>query len=59
MIIYSYECIYVVYRVFFDFELYNFCYFRLEREKEINFIKSLVYDKDNIEIFLGFSWEMC
>ncbi|MDE5094516.1 MAG: ATP-binding protein, partial [Trichodesmium sp. St11_bin5] len=54
----SYECIHAAHRAFSDSESYNFRYFRLEREKETNSIKSLVYDKDNIETSLGLSWEM-
>ena len=56
----SYECISAAHQAFYysDSESYNFRYFRLEREKETNFIKSLVYDKDNIETSLGLSWEM-
>ena len=54
----SYECIHAAHRAFSDSESYNFRYFRLQREKETNSIKSLVYDKDNIETSLGLSWEM-
>ncbi|NEQ36442.1 MAG: AAA family ATPase [Okeania sp. SIO3I5] len=56
----SYECIGAAHQAFYnsESESYNFRYLRLEREKETNSIKSLVYDKDNIETSLGLNWEM-
>ncbi|NEP38674.1 MAG: AAA family ATPase [Okeania sp. SIO2G4] len=54
----SYECIRAAHQAFSNSELYDFRYFRLEREKETNIIKSLVYDKDNIETSLELNLEM-
>ncbi|MDJ0557364.1 MAG: ATP-binding protein [Microcoleaceae cyanobacterium MO_207.B10] len=54
----SYECIGAAHEVFSHSELYDFRYLRLEREKETNIIKSLVYDKDNIETSLELNLEM-
>ena len=54
----SYECINAAHQAFSNSELYDFRYFRLEREKETNIIKSLVYDKDNIETSLELNLEM-
>ena len=54
----SYECIRAAHQAFSKSELYDFRYLRLEREKETNHIKSLVYDKDNIETSLELNWEM-
>ncbi|MEM1169909.1 MAG: AAA family ATPase [Cyanobacteria bacterium P01_H01_bin.35] len=54
----SYECIGAAHQAFSNSESYNFRYLRLEREKETNSIKSLVYDKDNIETSLELNWEM-
>ncbi|NES64358.1 MAG: ATP-binding protein [Okeania sp. SIO2D1] len=54
----SYECICAAHQAFSNSELYDFRYFRLEREKETNIIKSLTYDKDNIETSLELNLEM-
>ena len=56
----SYECIGAAYEAFYfsEFESYNLRYFRLDRDNKTNYIKSFVFDKDNIKTALDLEWEI-
>jgi AAA15 family ATPase/GTPase len=54
----SLECIKAAHKAFSQSESYDFRYYRLERDKETNLVKTLIYDKDTIETSVDLNLEM-